>query len=137
MTNTALTILDLNDIVEPSSVGLWPLAPIPLMLLLLGFSALLFTAGTAWIRWHRNAYRREALRLLNNTTETGATRVLLKRVALAAWPREMIAPLYGNEWIDFLNGSCGRSTFKAGMEFNELSAQAVIWIKHHRRPDAC
>jgi len=69
----------------------------------------------AWIRrYRRNAYRREALRLLDDIVvdirnpsrrERGihALTELLKRTALAAWPRSDVAALSGAAWARFLD----------------------------------
>jgi hypothetical protein len=137
MTNRVLSILDLNDIVEPTTVGLWPFAPVLTVLLALVIAGLLFIAIRKGMQWHRAAYRREALRLLDSRTDRGAIMVLLKRVALVTWSRETVAPLHGDEWVDFLNCSCARSCFQQNAELKELSKQASLWIRHHRRPGAC
>ena len=137
MTNRVLSILNLNDIVEPDAVGGWPLAPALIAFLVLVLAGVLVVAILTVLRWHRAAYQREALRLLSATANQGEIMVLLKRVALAGWPRETVAPLHGDEWIDFLNGCCPRSSFKADAELEALSVQAALWIQHHRRPDSC
>ncbi|MBN8910366.1 MAG: DUF4381 family protein, partial [Rhodospirillales bacterium] len=50
-------------------------------------------------RWRRNRYRRAALRELGRLPRTGnvvpALAALLKRTALAAFPRERVAALTG------------------------------------------
>ncbi|VGO18420.1 DUF4381 domain-containing protein [Pontiella sulfatireligans] len=137
MTNRVLSILDLNDIVEPDAVGAWPLAPALTAFLVLVLAGVLGVVILTALRWHSAAYRREALRLLSEASTPGEIMVLLKRVALAGWPRETVAPLHGDEWINFLNDCCPRSSFKADAELAALSAQAALWIQHHRRPDSC
>ena len=136
MTNHVPTILDLNDIVEPGDVAGWQLAPALAGLLLVLLIGLLLFVIAAGIRRHRNAYRREGLRLLNRQANDAAIRILLKRVALVSWPRDVIAPLHGEAWIEFLNTSCARARFTGDTAREELSNQAAIWIRHHRR-DAC
>lgn len=137
MTNRVLSILDLNDIVEPDAVGAWPLAPALAAFLVLVLAGMLVVVILTFLRWQRTAYRREALRMLGDASTQGEIMVLLKRVALAGWPRETVAPLHGDEWINFLNGSCPRSRFKADAELKALSVQAALWIQHHRRPESC
>ena len=137
MTNQVPTILDLNDIVEPGAVGAWPLAPTLTAFLALAIAGLLFVAIAAGLRRHRTAYRREALRLLNAAADKDEIMVLLKRVALVGWPRESVAPLHGDDWVDFLNRNCTRCSFKPDAELQELSAQASEWIRYHRRPNPC
>jgi hypothetical protein len=66
----------------------------------------------------------------------------MKRVALAAFPREQVASLYGEEWAAFLRETCPRGRFPetittdAGAEPDAaLVAFAGTWIRHHRVPD--
>ena len=53
------------------------------------------------------------LALLADARSTREINIILKRVALAVWPRQEVAPLYGEEWAAFLDGSCGRSRFSS------------------------
>jgi len=98
--------------------------------------------------WFRNRYRRQALK------ELAAARPdqfsgLLKRTALAAWPREKVASLSGDSWLKFLN-TTATSDFilnAAGSRIEEISlrktaissedeqamrALAAEWIRRHR-----
>ena len=59
-------------------------------------------------RYRRNAYRREALRQLD-AVDPGGISTVLKRTALAAWPREQVAALTGAAWLAFLDRT-GRTT---------------------------
>lgn len=90
----------------PQTIG-WPvlagvLAVVGLML-----------AWRWWRRWRANRYRREALvelaglrrQLADDARRAEALEgmaALLKRVALAAWPRTSVAGLSGTAWADFL-----------------------------------
>jgi len=67
--------------------------------------------------------------------------VVLKRVALAVFPRDQVASLYGDDWAAFLHKTCPRSYFKALVSSNsnaepgeDLVELASIWIRHHRVP---
>ena len=73
-------------------------------------------------RWVANRYRREALESLmrlENDLGNDAMRPsallaipeLLKRVALAAWPRETVASLSGASWLTFLRRHGGEKSF--------------------------
>jgi hypothetical protein len=90
--------------------------------------AVLLMALLAWglWRWHRhrvrNRYRREALAELSGIEAGCATpegrldavaeaAALLKRAALAAWPRETVASLSGADWVAFLRKTAGGSSF--------------------------
>ena len=113
-TRTALE--GLSDIVLPPPVSWMPhttawIVLAAILLLLLGWFAL---------RWrHRylaNRYRREALAELVDIEAHINTRgaqsivamtALMKRVALAIWPRETIAALSGPEWVAFLRQKSG------------------------------
>jgi hypothetical protein len=78
-----------------------------------GILALLVVWLTIWkIRnWRRNRYRREALRELTSASPEQLSG-LLKRTALAAWPREHVASLSGDKWIDFLVESSDIPSFR-------------------------
>lgn len=164
MKENALSILDLRDIVVPAPAALWP--PAPFIWILLGAAgvglAIFIWRGVA--RWRAGAYRREGLarlariekRFMTPGRETAALKelsVLLKRVALAAFPRKAVAALYGQDWLRFLDQTCQGCTFSTGpghllavamssdsdvslpntSEAKQLVSQARSWIKGHRR----
>lgn len=64
-------------------------------------------------RYKRNKYRREALRLLENS-ENSITDVfvILKRTAMHAFGRAEVGSLSGSEWLAFLDASA------KGVDFN-------------------
>ena len=96
---------NLHDIIVPEAVSFWwPLAPG--WWIVLGSVLLL---SVAWV-WQftkarrRNAYRRAALTQLTEISDhPRALPVLLKRVALSAYPRSDVAKLSGDRWLAFLN----------------------------------
>ncbi|QDX80299.1 hypothetical protein B9N43_02875 [Denitratisoma sp. DHT3] len=126
---------------------------------------LLLLAALVWGAWRfrqwrrRNRYRREALAQLEHlapgleTTEALAEfSALLKRTALAVFPREAVAPLSGNSWRDFLRASGGpafadaacdplfSSAYRVACETTPQQRAALIaaarqWIVGHRAPD--
>ena len=119
---TSLSLLE--DIVAPEPVSWWPLA--------LGWwfviAALVLAIGAAgWLalrRWQSNAYRRAALGELDALGDDAAgVPSLLKRVALARWPRAEVAALAGQPWISFLNESAPGS-------FDSQSADDLIAIDY-------
>ena len=61
-------------------------------------------------RWFANSYRREALRELP-LLQPDEFSALLKRTALAAWPRERVASLSGPKWLKFLDHATGDESF--------------------------
>lgn len=140
MQSPELSLNDLHDIALPEAPGLWPFAPG--LWALIGLVALLLIA-LAWQLWKRhqaNAYRRAGIQLLRNATTSYDVNVVLKRVALAVYPREQVAPLHGADWIMFLNAQLNHTLFTAdsfaeeGLQ-SELSQLAAQWIcKHQRKP---
>lgn len=119
------SLSNLRDIVEPAAITWWPPAS---GLVLLCILFLLWTTVAALLWWRnrqRNAYRRAALHDLtaigeqvrSPQTRTAGIRqlsVLLKRVALAAYPRAEVASLTGNKWIAFLDQHISGDLFIKG-----------------------
>jgi Domain of unknown function (DUF4381) len=110
--------------------------------------SLLWLAGSMIRGWFKDRYRREALQELATATP-GQFSALLKRTALCAWPREKVASLSGEAWLDFLNGAVGRNLFQSTpgnlieeIAFHEnkaspdeeqaLRAFVAEWIRRHR-----
>jgi hypothetical protein len=96
----------------PQTLG-WPIAGALLLL------AVAWAAWRAWRRYRANRYRREALAELaalplgpDPARRAAALRhmaALLKRTALAAWPRAQIASLSCGNWAEFLRAHAGRA----------------------------
>jgi hypothetical protein len=99
-------------------------------------------------RWFADRYRREALRELA-LLQPEQFSALLKRTALAVWPREQVASLSGEAWLAFLNRSADGNLFHLApadcieeMAFrsvnlsreDELSLRQATsqWIRRHR-----
>jgi len=135
-----LSLSDLQDIVLPAAPHFWPPAD--------GFWILLLLLAVAVIsvwRWRRevqqeNAYRRAGLALLADARTVHEVSVTLKRVALAAWPRENVASLHDTEWAGFLNASCRDCHFDADAWKNSVEAadrdllvNASLWIRKHTK----
>ena len=117
--NTDPASLDrLRDIVEPAAVAWWP--PALGVWFLLALVGVWVSAGiVALLRYRRlTAYRRAGLRELDRlrprlqSAETrpaalGDLARLLKRVALAGFPRTEVAGLSGETWLAFLSATGG------------------------------
>ena len=95
----------LHDIAVPPPVSWWPPAP---GWYVVGAVVLVIAGVALWVavsRWWKNRYRRAALRELDQLPRSGVAALaeLLKRTALAAYPRERVASLTGEPWLKFLN----------------------------------
>ncbi len=113
---TLATLADLSVPPPPSwipqTIG-WPIAAGVLLL------ALAWAGWRAWRRYRANRYRREALAELaalpqapdpaQRAAALRAMAALLKRTALAAWPRAQVASLAGAGWAEFLRAHAGRA----------------------------
>jgi hypothetical protein len=137
----------LRDIVVPPPVSWWPLAPgwwillvaIGLIAALLGRRALLCRRA--------NAYRRAALAQLREASSPADVNTILKRTALAAFPRAGVARLAGPAWSKWLRETGGEdldgevadalamSSFRRGgrVDLAAVKAFAGRWIRRHRR----
>jgi len=133
---TEMALRSLKDIVVPAPVSWMPQTWGWLIVALLLLFAILLWCALAYRRWRKNAYRREALkhleeieaavrdagkraRALNDLGE------LVKRTALAAWPREDVAATSGSAWAAFLVAH-GDMTNSEGFHrfFDDLEYQA-------------
>src|SRR5262249_17607722 len=104
-------VAGLIDVPLPREVSLWPQtwpARIAIAVLLVGAIVGLWQ----FLRYRRaNRYRREALAELARVANAGMApseclaqlAVLLRRTALAAFPREQVASLAGPAWLAFLD----------------------------------
>jgi hypothetical protein len=99
-------------------------------------------------RWLANGYRREALRELA-LLQPEQFSTLLKRTALSAWPRDKVASLSGEAWLNFLNESAENNSFHQtpGNRIEEIALRSQTlssedeqtlrkitaeWIRRHR-----
>jgi Domain of unknown function (DUF4381) len=123
-TTTGDPVAGLVDIPLPREVGLWPQtweARSASVLLSLALVAALWM----FVRHRRsNRYRREALAELEAVRKSSADNrsnllarlsVLVRRTALAAFPRGQVAPLSGPAWLAFLDRSYGGHEFSNGV----------------------
>ena len=135
------SLQNLHDIVVPEPVAWLPPAPgwyavgLSLLLVLGWFSS------NKYLAWKRNQYRREALaefsELQIQLAEKSRYQQLLpelprlvKRTAMAAYGRDLVASLTGDNWLDFLNstGSTMLFTEGKGRFLNECSYQSTAQL---------
>ena len=114
-----------HDIVSPEAVSYAPQTVGWYVLGLLALAAVVWVA-LRWLRGYRaRRYRRDGLaelailesQLRDPTTRIDALEripVLVKRVGLAAFPREQVAALSGDAWLARLDASMGGNAFARG-----------------------
>jgi hypothetical protein len=147
-------LANLHDLAMPPPIPWWPS---PLGWWIVAFAVLAVAAilvARAAARYHAAAYRRLAQReLAAIAAHAGAAEIseLLKRTALAAYPRAVVAPLTGAAWLDCLDRTGGTSDFRLGpgsalpaaafdasqplsaAQRGPLVGCARRWIQAHRR----
>src|ERR1700744_6484859 len=88
----------------------------------LGALLLVLAIVIVWLgvrHYKKNRYRRKALALLGSASDPYAINMILKRVAMTAFPRDTSVALRGTEWIAFLNASRRKKIF------DETDAQVI------------
>ena len=111
-----VTLIDrLAEPPEPAPVSMMPQTAGWTVLAVLLVLALAWLVRYAVTRWRANAYRRAALAELEAAgDDPAAIAVILRRTALAAWPRERVASLHGRDWLRFLDVTGGGGGFAEG-----------------------
>lgn len=118
----AAALAQLRDIHLPLAISWWPPAPGWWVLGLLVISGLIMLSCYVIRYWQRTRAKRQALQLLSQyeaeytlqgdaVKSAGNISSLLRRVALAYYPRQQVAGLQGKEWIDFLNSHARAADF--------------------------
>nr|WP_319387401.1 DUF4381 domain-containing protein [uncultured Roseibium sp.] len=145
--NLAELIELLEPVPEPAPISM---APQTMGWVWLGLVLLLLCAALTRIlvqRWRRDAYRRAALAELGTSAQDASSLArLVRRTALAAYPRSAVASLFGNSWLTFLDDAYGGSGFSNGpgkvlstAPYQQEPAGEPLrllvkeWIKRHRR----
>ncbi len=151
MNDAATSLSNLREIVQPPPVPWWPLAPGWWALIAILSACGCVAVVKAATRWHRNAYRRQALRELETADNDAEVARILKRTALSIVPRDQVASLSGSRWHRWLDQTGGRplpesvaeqltrGVYSDGNPQKSIGLQtyAAAWIRTHRRPKAC
>jgi hypothetical protein len=148
------SVANLRDLALPPPVAWWP-PPLGWWVLAAGLLAVILLLNV-WLalRYHRDAYRREAVRDLQSLTGAPPSAIapavasVLKRTALAAYPRTAAAGLTGEPWWTFLDQTGGfpamaaaamrRAALDPSHALDPAEARTVLaaahrWIRGHRR----
>ncbi len=123
--------LELRDIHMPPSIGWWPLAPGWYLLSGLVVAAVLLSCYLLSKRYTKARAKSAALKLLqryydeyqqcgNSQQMSMKISALLRRVALAYFPRQQVASLQGEAWLDFLTHNA------KGIDFSVLQDYLLI-----------
>lgn len=147
--NDATNLDRLHDIVVPEPIPWWPPAPGWYFVMATAFFGVMFLIYLGWNRWRPNAYRRVALQELETAKTVGAISELLRRTALAVWPRTEVAALTGAAWPRWLETTAPipmpeqvRDQLTRGIydprvqtdDLSELKRYASGWIRQHPFP---
>lgn len=117
-------------------------------------AVILLVAVSVRRRRRRNRYRRDALRALQAVGANGdlapqesarAVAEILKRAALAAYPRDQVASLHGDAWARFLRESSGNdgqvqgaakqlaaAAYRPDADGGQILEPAKRWVRLHR-----
>lgn len=145
-----LNLIELLDLLEPTPepdpIAMTPQTPGWIVLgIVLALAAL--WALRKLVRHRRaRAYRRAALRELDSAGDDAARIAdVLRRTALAGFPRAQVAGLYGQDWLAFLDrtgpggfvGDAGNTMlsapYRASRADPALARLARDWVRRHRQ----
>jgi hypothetical protein len=153
-----LVIPPLHDVALPPPISPWPPAPAASTMLILLAMVALWLLLRRYQCYRQNAYRRQALRQLDRLQASCRQHPeqlqqlprLLRRTALQIWPREHVASLHGDAWLQRLEqqsdrplpAELGALAYWPTERCTSLSEQARVllfehsryWIQHHVRP---
>ena len=148
-------LAQLRDIHLPDGVAWWPPAPGWYVVLELALLAALIYAIRWAVRYRRAAYRRDALARLQSLpkdkTGCAALADLLKRTALATYPRQQVAHLSGTAWLSWLADTGGQTVPEVvgatltqslyddsePVAIDALFDFAARWIRQHEAAPPC
>ena len=142
MTDDAGSLSNLRDLAMPPAIPFWPPAAGIWILAAALLAILAIVAWRVFMTYRANAYRRAALAevdALEHALQGGSlrsqaipTRVfsILKRTALAAFPRSVVASLSGSAFVSFL------ATSTAGFDERLAGRMAEYAYGASREPDA-
>lgn len=151
--------IELEPLFEPDPVGFTfdtPAWQVLATCLVAGIGVIIFQQ---YKRYSKNRYRREAIKVLGEVeatlddsqleVELNKVRVVLKQVAIFTFGRPKVAPLYGADWIKFLESTGKNTSFSkyegllkstaietqetTNLRMKELITLSKKWIRTHAR----
>lgn len=144
------SIEQLQELGLPAPVSYWPQTWGWAVVLGVVILAVLVLGARRWLRWRRDAYRREALAHLSQLEDLRELPELLKRVALSMplpiAEQQCIPTLSGADWQAFLQRHAGTTIPDdlsqqlaalaygaplAEAEQTRLLAQCTAWVENH------
>ena len=149
---------DFVEVASPAAIDWWPQTAGWLWVgaILLGYA--LYRGWHVLRHWYRNRYRREAASRLQRLAADPAgpgivadINKVLKLTAMAAYSREQVARLSGDEWVTFLNRRCPAAPFSpeqgqllavaaytgkvvAADAGRQLLDAGLAWVQQHEAP---
>ncbi|WP_346859174.1 DUF4381 domain-containing protein [uncultured Draconibacterium sp.] len=155
--NETTTYNSIGQLIEPDPVKYSFNTPGWYLVLALLVLIVLLVVFIQYRKYRKNAYRREALKEIEDILQHKKTRAafeineLLKRTAIQLYGRKKVAALYGDEWFRFLMSCIEKQLISPLPDFtiytkalyntsyvltepqaNELAHFAVFWVKNHR-----
>ena len=132
---------DFVEVVAPTAISWLPQTKGWLILGLVLIAFLLRYCARRVRLWYSNRYRREAEKRLQELEQAAVQSKLLselnrllKLTAMAAFSREQVARLSGDEWVDFLNSCCPTAPFPASCASCWSLAPTAV-SSHRMTPD--
>ena len=113
-------LAQLHDVHLPPPVSAWPLAPGWYGVFIINIILFAYIAYKLYKKWQAYRLRRECLQSIKQLTQLSEVGTQLRRIVMAYYPREDVAGLWGDTWLNFLD-STGKTT-----EFSQGIGRALI-----------
>ncbi|QOL24441.1 DUF4381 domain-containing protein [Thalassotalea sp. LPB0316] len=139
-------LAQLHDIQTPEPIGSFPLAIGWYILIVLAIVAVVAITRVIWLARKRRKQQKQAMLALAQTNNNQEVIEIIKWAALAYFPRQQVAKLYGHALFEFLSKTLPankQSQFKSlaknnfetlyqrnNQDDNSLQAAATFWLKH-------
>jgi hypothetical protein len=151
--------IELEPLFEPNPGGFTFDTPAWQVLGMCLLAGVIFIIFQQFKRYSKNKYRREAIKALGEVEAAlgdsqldlalNKVRIVLKQVAIFTFGRPKVAPLYGEDWIKFLESTGKNTSFSkyegllkstvietqetTNLRIKELITLSKKWIRTHAR----